>query len=173
MIGAMADRWPGPVRILHWTTAVLALVMIPAAFAAEALTEIDTDRAETLVGVHIVAGLTILVLTLARISARLMLRTKPSPRQPIGAILGGLRTALFYCLLLALPLTGILKLTLSGLDVSAFGVMLIPAGETAPQFARTLNAAHAWMGKAFIALALLHISAVLAKGLTSRRADRR
>jgi cytochrome b561 len=172
----MTGRWPAPVRILHWTTAILALVMIPAAFAAQVLTEIDTDRAEMLVGVHIASGLTILVLTLARISARLVLpRPNPLPRSRIRALLAGLRTAAFYTLLLALPLTGILKLTLSGLDVSAFGVTLIPSGDTAPRLARTLNAAHAWMGKAFIALAIVHIAGALYDrgDVTRHRADRR
>jgi len=162
VIGTMAGRWPALIRILHWTTAVLALVMIPAAFAAEALTEVDTDRAEMLVGVHMLAGLAILVLTLARLSARLVLpRPKPLRRARMLAGLAGLRTAAFYVLLLALPLTGVLKLTLSGLDVAPFGVTLIAAGDTAPALARRLNAAHALMGKAFIALALIHIAGAL------------
>jgi cytochrome b561 len=161
VIGSMAGRWPALIRFLHWTTAVLALVMIPAAFAAQALTEVDTDRAEMLVGLHMLAGLVILVLTLARLSARLVLPRRRLPRARLLAVLAGLRTAAFYALLLALPLTGVLKLTLSGLDVAPFGVTLIPAGDTAPALARQLNAAHAVMGKAFIALALVHIAAAL------------
>jgi cytochrome b561 len=169
VIGAMTDRWPVPIRILHWTTTALAFLMIPAVFAAQALTEIDTDRAEWLVSAHIAAGLTILLLTLARISARLVLpRPKPWRRPWIMALLAGLRTAAFYVLLIALPLTGILKLTLSGLDVSAFGVTLIPSGQAAPQLARTLNATHAWLGKAFIALAVIHIAAALAGGVRTK-----
>lgn len=156
----MSERWPGPIRLIHWATALFALVTIPAAFAAEALAEIDMDRAEALASLHILIGLAILALTLVRLACRARL---PAPDTAPGwsRRLAGLRSALLYALLLALPATGILKLTLSGLDVSAFGVTLIPSFETAPALARGLNLAHAWLGKAFIALALLHAAAAL------------
>jgi cytochrome b561 len=157
----LRQRWPAPIRIIHWATALLALVTIPAVYAAKALTEIDTDRAEMLVGLHIAIGLTILVLTLARIAARLVLARPPPALRPLWLrAAGAARSVAFYALLLALPMTGILKLTLSGLNVSTFGLVLIESGGTAPHVARALNAVHATLGKAFIALALLH--AVLA-----------
>jgi cytochrome b561 len=158
----LTTRWALLLRVIHWITAALAVVTIPAVFAAQALVETDTDRAEMLVGVHVVAGLAILGLTLVRLGSRLF---QPAPR-PVDGPPWRRRivtwvTISFYALLLALPLTGILKLTLSGLDVSAFGMALIPAGETAPALSRALKTAHEWLGKAFIALALVHMAGAM------------
>jgi cytochrome b561 len=158
----LTGKWALPVRAIHWATALLAAVMIPCAYAAQALTESDTERAETLVGIHIAAGLSILVLTVARLAARLALPS-PLPADDRGwpRLATGIVSALFYTLLVALPLTGILKLTLSGLDVSALGMAIVPAGDIAPQAARIAKTAHEWLGKIFIALALVHAAAAL------------
>lgn len=148
--------------MIHWITAALVVITIPAVFAAQALVETDTGRAETLVGIHVAAGFSILVLTLARLGSRLL---QPAPRPLDGPRwqrrVVTLATVSFYALLVALPVTGILKLTLSGLDVSAFGVTLIPAGETAPALSRLLKTGHEWLGKAFIALALVHVAGAI------------
>lgn len=159
----MRQVWPLPIRAIHWASAALLVAAVPAAFAAQALTETRTDVAEALISGHILAGLALLVLTTARLSARLVLR-KPRPldRPAWQRLASGLRSVLLYALLLAMPLTGILKLTLSGLDVSAFGVDLIPASDPALPLARVLSRAHAILGKLLIALALVHALLALA-----------
>jgi cytochrome b561 len=158
----LTAKWALPVRAIHWATALLAAAMIPCAYAAQALTESDTEWAETLVGTHVAAGLSILVLTAARLVARLALaRPAPADERAWPRLATGLVSAVFYALLIALPVTGILKLTLSGLDVSAFGMVIVPAGDIAPWAARMSKSAHEWLGKVFIALALLHAAATL------------
>jgi superoxide oxidase len=155
-------RWPLPIRIIHWSTAGLILVMVPAIYAAMALTEADTNRAEALASLHIVCGFAVLILTLARLAARISFRRPlPAlPSLPLRLIAGSI-TVLIYALLLAMPLTGILKLTLSGLDVSAFGIVLVPSGERVPALARFCNRAHEWLGNGLITLALVHAAAAL------------
>ena len=130
---------------------------MPFVYGAIALTEVDTDAAERLISLHIVCGFAILALTILRILARLTL-----PR-PAGMTGGRILTfaasstaILLYGLLLALPVTGILKLTLSGLDVTAFGTIIVPSFHRAPGLARTLNSVHAWLGNGLIVLGLAH-----------------
>jgi superoxide oxidase len=148
-------RWPLPIRIIHWSTAGLILVMVPAIYAAMALTEADTNRAEALASLHIVCGFAVLILTLARLAARISFRRPlPAlPSLPLRLIAGSI-TVLIYALLLAMPLTGILKLTLSGL-------VLVPSGERVPALARFCNRAHEWLGNGLITLALVHAAAAL------------
>ena len=158
----MSDSWAAPIRWIHWTSAILVLLTIPAAFAAQALTETWTDAAEALISAHIVAGLALLVLTAARLSARLVLPRPPTlPGPPWMRAARGLRSLALYLLLCALPVTGILKLTLSGVDVSAFGASLFPAGEPVLPLARAMSRAHEVLAKVLIALALLHAGASL------------
>jgi cytochrome b561 len=157
----VTERWPLALRLLHWTTAIILLVTIPVVYAAMALTEIDTDRAEALASLHILLGLAILVLTLTRLAARYLLPRPAPAAKGLPRLLAGIATVSLYVLLLALPITGILKLALSGLDVSAFGVTLIPSGPRSPALARTLNVAHAWLAKGLIALVLAHAAAAI------------
>lgn len=163
----MIRRWPWPLRALHWLTAGLVAVMVPAVLAAQVLTETATDRAEDFVSMHILCGLAVLALTLPRLALRLYLAARRTT--PSAPVLARLRSILFYALLLVLPLTGIFKLTLSGLDVMAFGHTLIAAGGHAPGLARRLNSAHAWLAWSFLALIALHTSAALWHALRLRK----
>ena len=166
----MSRRWPRSLRLLHWLTVALVAVMIPAVLAAQALTETATDRAEQLVGAHILCGLGVFALTLPRLIIRLCTTAPPFEAAPLLRALAGLRAPVFYSLLLAIPLTGIFKLTLSGLDVMAFGRTLIRAGQTLPGLARGLNTAHAWLAWSFLALVLLHICWAVWHAIRARKA---
>jgi cytochrome b561 len=158
----LSESWPAPVRWIHWTSAVLLALTVPAALLAQALTETWTDAAEALISGHILAGLALLVLTTARISARIVFaRPSPLPGPAWLHIAHGLRSTAFYALLCAIPVTGILKLTLSGLDVSAFGVVLLPAGEPVLPLARASSRTHQVLAYLLIALASLHAGAAL------------
>lgn len=165
----MNRRWPRSLRVLHWLTAGLLAVMVPAVLAAQALTETDTDRAEQFVSLHILCGLAVLALTLPRLALRCFAAPPPPESAPLLRALASLRSVVFYALLVVLPLTGILKLTLSGLDVMAFGHTLIPAGGLAPGLARGLNSAHAWLAWSFLGLIALHALAALAHALRPRK----
>jgi cytochrome b561 len=158
----LSESWPAPVRWIHWTSAVLLALTVPAALFAQALAETWTDAAEALISGHILAGLSLLVLTTARISARVVFaRPSPLPGPVWLRVARGLRSAAFYALLCAIPVTGILKLTLSGLDVSAFGVTLLPAGVPVLPLARASSRTHEVLAYVLIALALLHAGAAL------------
>ena len=165
----MSRRWPRSLRVLHWLTAGLLAIMVPAVLAAQALTETDTDRAEQLAGLHILCGLAVFALTLPRLALRWLAVSPPPDSAPLLQRLASLRSILFYVLLLVLPLTGVFKLTLSGLDVMAFGHTLIRAGSLAPGLARALNSAHAWLAWSFLCLVALHASAALWHALRHRK----
>jgi cytochrome b561 len=162
-IGApLIASWPAPLRWLHWASAALVAATIPAAFLAQALIEARTDTAEALISAHILAGLAILVLTLGRLSLRLVLpRPDPLARPAWIRAAAAARSILLYALLLALPVTGILKLTLSGFEIAPFGIVLIQAGPAVLPVAQALDLAHAILGWTLIAVALLHAAAAL------------
>jgi cytochrome b561 len=161
----VTDRWPLPIRLIHWTTVALILIMVPAIYAARALTETDTDRAEGLASLHVGCGLAVLVLTAARIAARVTFpRPAPLPTALALRLVASAVQVSLYGLLVAMPLTGILKLTLSGLDVSVFGVTIIESGERLPMVARDLHVAHAVLGKLLIGLAIAHAGFALLHG---------
>ena len=156
----MNGRRLSPLRLLHWLTAVLVALMIPAVLGAQALTEVNTDRAEQLIGLHMLCGLLILVLTPVRLLLR-WLGPEPAAvgEHPAFGVLTGARTVLLYGFLIALPLTGIFKLTLSGLDIMIFGHTVLRAGTRMPAVARSLNGAHAWLAWSFLMLVVLHVGA--------------
>ena len=167
----MSRRWPRALRLLHWLTAALVAIMIPAVLAAQALTETDTERAEQLIGLHMLCGLGVFALTVPRLTIRLVVEAPPPlETAPLLRAASRLRSPIFYALLLVIPLTGIFKLTLSGLDVMAFGQTLIRSGKTSPDLARWLNMAHAWLAWTFLALILLHFFAASLQWRRKRKA---
>ncbi len=158
----MSQRWPLPIRLIHWLTACLVLLAVPAVVVAQALTEINTPIAERLIETHMAAGLAIAVFTLARLSLRLVLTRPDEPPSALTLrLLVRAGTIAFYGLLLLLPATGILKLTLSGLDVSVFGMTVVPSSTSAPAIARALNRLHEILGWLLVATAVLHTGATI------------
>jgi cytochrome b561 len=162
----VSERWPAGLRLVHWLTAALILVTVPLAWRAAALTEIDTDRAEALIGLHMLIGLAILGLTLLRLGLR---AAGPAPppiaRGPLLRHAAAATTIALYALLLLMPASGMLKLALSGLGVEIFGVEIVPSLGRFPAVAKALNALHARAAYLLIALALAHA----AMGLLHRR----
>jgi cytochrome b561 len=93
---------------LHWTLAVLILLQIVLGWWMNEWVADHSPIQRAIEGVHISVGLTVLLLVVARIVWRLTHRPPPLPAD-IPAwerMLAGAGHALFYILMLALPLTG-------------------------------------------------------------------
>jgi cytochrome b561 len=96
------------VIVLHWTIAALILIQIGLGWYMNHVVPDHSAAQARIEGLHISVGLTTLVLILARIGARLVYRAPPLPPGLRGWERGlvGATHALFYVLMLALPLTG-------------------------------------------------------------------
>lgn len=147
--------------VLHWLIAVLVLVQI--LMVSDAMTE--GDNARYWVGLHKALGLSILVLTVARLGWRI---ANPALPMPPGTprwqrIMARTTHVLFYAVLILLPLTGWLASSAAGRDISWFGLFnwpLLPIGG-GREAAGTLMSLHGALPKLLYGLVGLHVLAAL------------
>ncbi|MHC5306980.1 cytochrome b/b6 domain-containing protein [Bartonella sp. LJL80] len=93
--------------ILHWLIALLIIVQLAMGFAMERVPQIADSLRFSMIQWHKTFGLLVLALTLARIAWRLM--NKPPAHAPmlkIEALTANAVAALFYILMLMVPITG-------------------------------------------------------------------
>jgi cytochrome b561 len=113
---------------LHWLLAALILTMIALGLF---LTHVMPDADPSKIGVlrlHMVAGIVILVLMLARLVVRLV-TAKPAPATTGMPALDRLATLghyAFYALVLLMVASGLLTATSSGLNLIVFGASAAP-----------------------------------------------
>ena len=124
----MAGRYKGWAVALHWTIAALILFQIPYAWWwMGALPDESAAHAQSL-GVHMSIGLTIFVLSLARLGLRLAAPPPPLP----GGMAGWEKTlartthVLFYVLIIGIPIGGWVLGSLSPRPISYFGLFEWP-----------------------------------------------
>jgi cytochrome b561 len=106
--GEAVRRYAVAAIILHWTIAgLITLQLCLGWYMNEVLSDKSPGRAG-IVGLHISVGLTILVLVVARICARLAWRAQrlPAAMPAWERILARATHVLFYLLMLVMPLTG-------------------------------------------------------------------
>ena len=112
--------------VLHWVITLLIALNFIAAWVAE-----DMPKAEKMqvMGNHKAIGLTILALTAVRILWRLMHKVPPlsSSLSAWEVALARVVHALFYFLMLFIPITGWGMVSGSGKPVSWFGLFDVPA----------------------------------------------
>jgi len=157
------DRYSNVSIILHWVIAVMVLSQVLLITAHDA-TEGQAISRE-FVQIHKAAGLTVLILTLARIGWRL---ANPAPPMP-GTMKGWEKLLargihiLFYVALIAMPLTGWLASSASGREISWFGLFnwpLLPIEGGRP-VSRQLMDVHELVMKGMYGLVALHVLAAL------------
>ncbi len=150
-------------RNIHWITAgLVALQMILAAINAIAY-QSRPLLAETVVQIHLSSGALIFVLTLLRIVTRISAPQPPLPEDmPAAAKLAarGLHVAL-YGLLLALPVTGYVKLAALGFEIRLFGFVPLPPLAFDPALALQAQSLHRAMAVALGGSLTIHIAAAL------------
>ncbi|HEX6865912.1 MAG TPA: cytochrome b [Caulobacteraceae bacterium] len=99
------DRYSMVAIILHWTIAALILTNVGIAWAADEVR--GPDRVAALQP-HKVIGITVLLLTLARLAWRLVMKPPrmPDTMAPWERVLARTVHVLFYVVMVALPLSG-------------------------------------------------------------------
>lgn len=168
---SQAARYSRGAVVMHWLIAVLILMNFAIAWRAE-----DLPRAEAgvVMGYHKAWGITILLLTLARIAWRL--GHKPPPLveslKAWEAALAKVTHTLFYFLTLAVPLAGwgLHSSFTKGEPVSVFGLFAMPALPV-PHDKPTVGMfgeAHEILGVLLLGLFVLHLAAALKHHLVDK-----
>lgn len=145
-------------RILHWTMALMVAVMIGLGKRIEAMEPGLSNL--WLYSLHKSLGLVVLALVVARLVWH---RISPPPR-PVGggwqALAARIVHAAIYLLLLAIPLSGWIASSATGLDILFLDRWVVPA--IAPVSTAIEDAgfeAHEVMANLLLLLLLLHIGA--------------
>jgi cytochrome b561 len=156
------NRYSTVSLVLHWLIAALVITQIGLIAAHEA-TEGPISR--EFVNLHKSVGLSILVLTLARLGWRIANPAIPLPLEMPRwqKLLARANHVLFYVLLLAMPLVGWAASSAAGRDIVWFGLFewpLLPIGG-GRETARDLMDVHEAAAKLLIFLVVLHIVGAL------------
>ena len=161
-------------QLLSWLTfAVIAALIVLNLLLGFFYDEFEKPLRSTLLNLHKPIGLTILVLTLARLAWRLGHR--PPPFDPVLKRWEvGLARAvhwLFYALLIGLPLSGWLVVSTSGRITSWFGLFdIAPLPVTRAEDAHELmEQVHKYLGYSMLALLALHVGGALKHHLQGHR----
>jgi cytochrome b561 len=164
---ARGDRYSSVAIAFHWTIAALVLFNLWLGLAHDNL-----PREWQVMTVHKSVGLTVLVLSLARLAWRLTHRP-PLLAHDLPAWERAAALAAhwgFYALLILMPLSGWVMSSQSRRPLHwfwAFDVPKLPVTEAMGDFA---GGAHEWLGWTMIALILLHVAAALRHHLILRDA---
>jgi len=157
-------------KVFHWSTALLVLLTIPAALVM--LTPgIERWLQDPLFMFHKNIGVVLLVLVAARLAYRLLNPPPPLPHHMpmFQRYIAEATHWLLYGLLLAMALSGFIRVTAGGFPLELFdrfGIQnLVPRSDG---LAATAKQVHAWLRFPLIALIALHIGAALYHGLIKR-----
>jgi cytochrome b561 len=159
---AAATSYGAAARFFHWLTVALLSAIIPIG-----LVMADLPRGllqDTLFVTHESLGLTVLGLTLFRLFWRLTHRPPPPSRdlRPFEVRASGSVHALLYVILLAMPVTGYLFVTYSGIGLHYLGLVRVPALVSPDKpTGEWFLAVHVALQWAIYGLALMHIGAAL------------
>ncbi len=166
-----ADGYDTLARAFHWLTALLVLVMIPAGLVM-IRDGVPRPVQDTLFIFHKNTGVLVLLLVLARLLWRAGHRPAARPALPAWQDrLAGLNHLLLYVLLLAMPLSGYIRVRAGGFPIEVLDAMnlptLVPKSKSLAEFA---EATHFYVAWALIAAICLHLAAALYHGLVRRDA---
>lgn len=167
---AVADSYSTTARLLHWTTAILVLGMIPAGFIM-VQPGLDRGLQDTLFIFHKNSGVVLLLLTIARLVYR---ARHPAPQLPASIPewqqrVAGASHVLLYVLLIAMPVAGYIRVKAGGFpleSLDALGVpSLVPRSDALAETAKTAHYLGAIMLTGLVAL---HVGAALQHALIKR-----
>ncbi|WP_336986912.1 cytochrome b [Altererythrobacter aquiaggeris] len=160
---AAARRYSTGAMIFHWVIAVAVIVNWRIAEAAEHAAS-KAEAGEIMIN-HKALGITILVLTLARLAWRLTHKVPPLSSSLAGweKVLARSVHIIFYVLLIGLPIGGWLGVSMFGAGVDMWGLFTVPGlpvGES-PETGKAIIGLHKTGGEIMLYLIALHIVGAL------------
>ena len=142
---------------LHW---IIALFIIALVTSAQIAGGMEGPQRGAILGWHKAGGVIVLCLVLLRSLWRI---THPAPEpiktSPVLDTIANVVHRVFYLLLLAMPISGILMSFYFGRGIDLLGIP--PLLEKNVELAKTFGAAHGMIMNAILALVLVHVSAAL------------
>lgn len=147
-------------RALHWSIAILVIANIAIGIGHDRLKDLFPAMP-----IHKAIGLTVLALTVVRIAWRLTHRPPPLPGGMAGWERGAaqLTHAVFYALLVVLPLTGWIMSSAGEYPLTWFWLFDIPkfAVSKGDAVVGLSRGSHGTLGLLFGALVAIHVAAAL------------
>jgi cytochrome b561 len=124
----MTGRYSGPAVALHWTIAALILFQIGYAWWVLAPLPDESEAHHTGMALHFSIGLTILLLSLARLALRLVAPPPPLPAgmRPWEKTAARASHVLFYLLIIGIPLAGWTLRSMDAAPIAWFGLFEWP-----------------------------------------------
>ncbi|MEO1193906.1 MAG: cytochrome b/b6 domain-containing protein [Pseudomonadota bacterium] len=160
---ARVQRYGVAQRLLHWLTVLLVLALLLCALGNSLVYEGQPVLAETLVQIHMSLGATVFLLTLARALLR-QLQPPPALPESLSAARAGIARGLHLCLyllLLAIPVTGYLKLAWLGFEIRLFDLITLPSLALDIEASALARRLHWMLAISLTALLATHIAAAL------------
>lgn len=158
MLKSRSNRYGSVAVSLHWLSAIAILALLATGFRAAGA--VDPAVEAELLRLHVPLGITVLLLTLARLGWWLFVDRKPAPitgTPPWQDRLARTIHVAFYVILFGMVGSGIALMVLSGA-----GAVLISGTGTLPDFPDFAPfAVHGIGAMSLIALLVLHIGAAL------------
>ena len=160
-------------RVLHWVTAIAVLAALPLGMW---ISEMEVSLASLkYFGYHKTLGITVLGLIILRIIWHLINPPPQPPPQPLSHgvnwqdMLAKAVHRSFYVLLLAMPLSGWVASSATGIDTVVFNRWTLPSIAPASEAWENAGfAVHGVVGKLLLACVVLHIGGALYRALVSR-----
>lgn len=154
------ERYNRGARALHWIIALLIIANLASGFFHEALSD-----AIRLIPLHKATGMTILALSVARILWRFTWRHPAYPATVTRweALAARSVQAIFYALMIVMPVTGWIIASAGKYPLSWFGLFDLPKlPVTREGTAYAIgHPAHELLGWLFLGLVILHVAAAL------------
>jgi cytochrome b561 len=118
------DRYPMAAIVLHWTIAVLIVIQLFLGWTMNEWVPDHSPLQDQIQAIHVSLGITILLLVIVRIAIRL---AKPPPPEPADIPgwerpLINITHTLFYVLLLVIPLTGWMLVSVGPDPITLWGI---------------------------------------------------
>lgn len=153
------QRYPGLLMALHWLVAIAVIV----AYVTSGDPSKPKDTLDYLMGqTHVLAGMSVFALTLARLPLRELLGVPPAlpaPRWQLRA--AGVAHGALYGLMLVVPIAGWAALADKATHFTLVGGLSLPLLDAHATWVQLLGETHEFLGNAFIWIAGLHAAAAL------------
>ncbi|WP_233836369.1 cytochrome b [Paraburkholderia sp. ZP32-5] len=165
---AGTQRYAGLMIALHWLIALGIIGMLALGLYMVGLPK-GLPVKSTLINLHKSLGMTVFLLVLLRIGARLVLHRPPLPPMPAWQRAAARTTqGLLYVGMVAMPLAGYLGSSFNKYGTRFWGILLPKWGWDDPHLRELCFGIHAVIGYVLIALIVLHVAGALKHQLIDR-----